>query len=138
MSKNLSLREQQKAEAIKRMRMLSLHPNVINEFITDNTLHKSEDYGVVYWLDDKEKQIVNEFEKKHNAVVYHIIKSYTEFGVLLNMFYVSQYIEEWEYDIGNIPENRQLCYVKNLDVESFSEFGYICLKKSIGGLIRTA
>ena len=63
MSKNLSLREQQKAEAIKRMRMLSLHPNVINEFITDNTLHKSEDYGVVYWLDDKEKQIVKEFEK---------------------------------------------------------------------------
>ena len=138
MSKNLSLREQQKAEAIKRMKMLSLHPNVINEFITDNTLHKSEDYGVVYWLDDEEKQIVKEFEKKHNAVVYHIIKSYTEFGVLLNMFYVSQYIEEWEYDIGNIPENRQLCYVKNLDVESFSEFGYICFRKSIGGLIRTA
>ena len=32
------------------------------------------------------------------------------------MFYVSQYIEEWEYDIGNILENRQLCYVKNLDM----------------------
>ena len=36
MSKNLFLREQQKAEAIKRMKMLSLHPNVINEFITDS------------------------------------------------------------------------------------------------------
>ena len=72
------------------------------------------------------------------AVVYHIIKSYTEFGTLLNIFYVSQYIEEWEYDIGNIPENRQLCYVKNLDIEHFSEFGYICFRKSIGGLIRTA
>ena len=138
MSKILSLREQQKSEAIKRMKILSLNANVITEFITDGTLHKSENYGVVYWLNDEEKEIVKQFEKEHNAVVYHIIKSYTEFGTLLNMFYVSQYIEEWEYDIGNIPENRQLCYVKNLDVESFSEFGYICFRKSIGGLIRTA
>ncbi len=54
------------------------------------------------------------------------------------MFYVSQYIEEWEYDIGNIPENRQLCYVKNLSDECCSEFGYIGFRKNIGGLIRTA
>lgn len=76
MSEILSLREQQKAEAIKRMKMLSLNQNVINEFITDNTLHKSENVGIVYWLNDEEKQIVKQFEKEHNAVVYHIIKSY--------------------------------------------------------------
>ena len=138
MNKILSLREQQKAEAIKRMKMLSLNANVITEFITDGTLHKSENYGVVYWLNDEEKEIVKQFEKEHNAVVYHIIKSYTEFGTLLNMFYVSQYIEEWEYDIGNIHDNRQLCYVKNITDDWCSEFGYICFKKNIGGLIRTA
>jgi hypothetical protein len=120
------------------MKLFSLNQDVINEFITDNTLYKSENIGVLYLLNDEEKQIVKEFEKEHNAVVYHIIKSYTEFGTLLNMFYVSQYIEEREYDIGNIPENRQLCYVKNLSDECCSEFGYICFRKSIGGLIGTA
>ena len=138
MSKILSLREQQKSEAIKRMKMLSLNANVITEFITDGTLHKSENYGVVYWLNDEEEKFVKEFEEKYNGVVYHIIKSYTNIGVLLTVFYVSQYTEEWSIDNNNIDENTQLCYVKNLSDDYCSEFGYINFRKQIGGLVRTA
>ncbi len=137
MSKNITLKENQKTEAIKRMKMLSLGENVINDFITDNNLYKSEICGFLYWLNDEEKNIVEQFEKENNAVVYHIIKSYSNFGTLLNIFYVSQHTDEWEYDISNISENIQLCYVKNLSDEMCSEFGYIGFKKNIGGLIRT-
>ena len=80
-------------------------------------------------MNDEEEQIFRQFEKEHNAVVNYIIKSYTEFGTLINMFYVSQYIEECEYDINNIPENRQLCYVKNLSDEWCCELSHICYKK---------
>ena len=38
MSENITFREEQKIEAVKRMKKLSLHPNVINEFITEDKI----------------------------------------------------------------------------------------------------
>lgn len=138
MNNVLSLKGLQKEEAIKRMKKLELHPNVINEFITENKINKSEISGILYWLNDEEEKFVKEFEEKYNGVVYHIIKSYTNIGVLLTVFYVSQYTEEWSIDNNNIDENTQLCYVKNLSDDYCSEFGYINFRKQIGGLVRTA
>ena len=76
----LSLKGLQKEEAIKRMKKLELHPNVINEFITEGKINKSEISGILYWLNDEEEKFVKEFEEKYNGVVYHIIKSYTNIG----------------------------------------------------------
>ena len=138
MNNVLSLKGLQKEEAIKRMKKLELHPNVINEFITENKINKSEISGILYWLNDEEEKFVKEFEEKYNGVVYHIIKSYTNIGVLLTVFYVSHYTEEWSIDNNNIDENTQLCYVKNLSDDYCSEFGCINFRKQIGGLVRTA
>lgn len=137
MSKISILKRKQKEEAVKRMKKLSLHPIIIVEFINKGTIHKSEHIGFLSWLNDKEKKIVKEFEKERNSVVYHIIKNHTEFGTLLTIFYVSPHTDEWSIDNEDIKLNRQLCYVKNLDVDYYSEYGYICFQKNIGGLIRT-
>ena len=138
MSKNISFREEQKIEAVKRMKKLSLHPNVINEFITEDKINKSEICGILYWLNDEEEKFVKAFEKEHNAVVYHIIKSYTNIGAFLTVLYVSQYRDEWEEDYNLIDENIQVCYVKNLSDDLCSEFGYISLRCQIGGLVRVS
>ena len=138
MDKTTSLRERQVKEAVERMKLLELYPAVINEFINEKVINKSEHIGILYWLDDDEKKFVEDFENEHNAVVYHIIKTYTTIGCMLSVFYVSADEAEWESDREDMKIGEQLCYVKNIDNDDCSEFGYICFQKNCGGLMRTA
>ena len=138
MDKAISLRERQVKEAVERMKLLELYPTVINEFINEKVINKSEHIGILYWLDDDEKKFVKDFEDENNAVVYHIIKTYTTIGCMLSVFYVSADEAEWESDREDIKIGEQLCYVKNIDNDDCSEFGYICFQKNCGGLMRTA
>ena len=111
---------------------------LIKEFINEKVINKSEHIGILYWLDDDEKKFVEDFENEHNAVVYHIIKTYTTIGCMLSVFYVSDDEAEWESDREDMKIGEQLCYVKNIDNDDCSEFGYICFQKNCGGLMRTA
>ena len=69
----------QKKEAIERMQLLKLHPNVIEEFKKDNIVNLSEG-AMLYWLNSYQQEIVEEFQSKYNAVVYHVIHNFTHFG----------------------------------------------------------
>jgi len=134
----MDFRAKQEAEAVERMKLLELYPTVIKEFINEKVINKSEHIGILYWLDDDEKQFVKDFEDEYNAVVYHIVKTYTTIGCMLSVFYVSDDESEWESDREDIKIGEQLCYVKNIDNDDCSEFGYICFQKNCGGLMRTA
>ena len=134
----MDFRAKQEAEAVERMKLLELYPTVIKEFINEKVINKSEHIGILYWLDDDEKKFVKDFEDENNAVVYHIIKTYTTIGCMLSVFYVSADEAEWESDREDIKIGEQLCYVKNIDNDDCSEFGYICFQKNCGGLMRTA
>ena len=130
-------KEKQIKEAIERMKMLGLYQPVIKEFEKENVINVSEHGGILFWLNDEQKQIVNEFENKYNAVVYHVIHNYTEFGELYSMLYVSEHEEEWDWDKDDIRHHIAIAYVKNLNEDSFSEFGSIGIKEQFGGLVRT-
>ncbi|MGO1581520.1 MAG: hypothetical protein ACTHWZ_09005 [Peptoniphilaceae bacterium] len=132
------IREKQKNEAIKRMKTLELYENVIKEFQEENKLNLSESIGVLYWLKEEEKELVKEFENENGGLVYHLIRSLTDFGELYSIFYVSKYEEEWDMDLEDLKDNIAFVYVKNINDELSSEFGSIGFKKSIGGLVRTA
>ena len=135
---NTAFREKQKAEALARMAMLGLHPNVIREFKDEEVLNLSEGIGALYWLDDEEKKMVEEFHEEHEeSLVYHVIKSYTSIGLMYSLLYVSKYEEEWEWDREDLKEGSVLAYVVNRDMPDCSEFGSIGFRKNIGGLIRT-
>ena len=58
--------EEQKQEAISRMKSLKLYGPVIEDF-KNGVLYKSESCGILYWLSEEEKQQVKAFEKEHNA-----------------------------------------------------------------------
>lgn len=118
---------------IKSVMMIDTH-----YYINEKVINKSEHIGILYWLDEDEKKFVKDFEDEHNAVVYHIVKTITTIGCMLSVFYVSDDESEWESDREDIENGEQLCYVKNIDNEDCSEFGFICFKKSFGGLVRTA
>lgn len=132
------IRNEQRNEAIKRMKQLELHENAIREFEKENIVNLSEGYGALYWLDEKQQEYVTAFEKKYNAVVYHVIHNKTEFGELLAFLYVSDSIEEWGYDNDDLNEGYACAYVENLDEPAFSEFGSIGIKPQFGGVVRTA
>ena len=128
----------QKQEAIHRMKMLNLHGNVLREFEQEDRLNMSEYGGFLYWLDSDQQAIVDEFEAEWNALVYHVIHSYTSIGEMLTLLYVSNYPEELEYDRLDLAEGYPLAYVKNLDDPYLSEIGSVGIECRIGGLIRTA
>ena len=138
-------KEKQKQEALKRMKMLKLMPEVIKDFEKNNRVYYSERQNamfnaVLYWLDNEDKfvELVKEFEKKHNALVYHCQLTHLEFGDCLSLLYVSAQEEEWEQDRQYLNEGFPIVYVANLDYEEYSEFGSIGVKPSMGGIARTA
>lgn len=101
------LREQQKQEAIKRMKKL----------------------GIM-------EQPIKEFEEESNGLVYHVIKTQMNFGLMYSFLYVSEYIEEWKMDMEDLGDNQTLAYVVNTTMPDCSEFGTIGIEPSIGGLKR--
>ena len=107
-----TLREKQMLEALERMAILNLHPNVITEFTTEQKLNKSFEVGILYWLDDSEIAIVKDFEQKHEALVYHVIESSTPFGKMLTLFHVSKHEDEWEYDRADFKNGLRIVMLK--------------------------
>lgn len=131
-----SMKEKMKEEAISRMNILKLHPNVIKEFSNSGKVNLSLN-AALYYLNDEQLARVQEFEQKYNALVYLVIQNHTQFGELLSFLYVSQYTEEWEYDRSDLKECYPLVYVANLTDEICSEFGHIEIRPCVGGVIRT-
>ena len=131
------LKIKQKQEAIERMKMLKIYSQAIKEFEKENVINVSEHGGILFWIDDEQQEMIKRFEEKYNAVVYHVIHNYTEFGELYSLLYVSQHEQEWDYDKDDIKHDIALCYVVNKDEENFSEFGSIGIKPQFGCVIRT-
>ncbi len=131
------LRERQKAEAVKRMKKLGIMEQLIKEFEEEGKLNLSENGGLLYWLNEEEQKMVDDFEKEHNGLVYHVVKTRFEFGMTYALLYVSEYVDEWAMDVEDLGEGQTLAYVVNVDAPDCSEFGTIGIKPSIGGIART-
>ena len=109
----------------------------VKEFEDEGKLNLSENGGLLYYLNEDEQKMVDDFEKENNGLVYHVIKSRTSIGLMYALLYVSEYLEEWKMDMEDLEEGQALAYVVNMDMPDCSEFGTIGIKPSVGGLIRT-
>ena len=120
------------------MKELELFAPCIKAFKDRNEVQLSEPTGGLYEFSGNEELTakVKEFEQEYNALVYHVIHTYTQFGELYNFLYVSDYEEEWEMDQNDIKDNYVMCYVWNKDDDIFSEFGTIVVRQKFGGLVR--
>ena len=127
-------REEMKEEALNRMKMLLLHQNVINEFKKENKLNKSEGpLGTLYWLDEEEGDIVKEYEKKWNVLVYHVIKTFTkDMGIIYDLLYITDEKDYWEEERKRLEQGIVLSHTKS----QFSESGDIFVINVSGGLAR--
>ena len=131
-------KEIKKAEAIHRMQALDLYKAYIKAFKDNDEIFMSEMTGGVYEFGTNTALVakVKEFEAEHNALVYHVIHTCTEFGELYTFLYVSDYEEEWELDNADIRAGYALAYVWNKDDEWCSEFGSVGVGCLGGGLVR--
>ena len=135
---NVSL-EKKKEEAIRRLKKIGLFEQAVEDFEKNGNVQVSEvPLGGLFWLDDEQKKIVSEFEKKNNALVYTAICTPTNFGLMDTFFFVSDYPEEWEDDDADLDDNCCVAYVYNHDAPDFSEIGSVSFKLlPSGGLKRT-
>ena len=134
---NVSI-EIKKAEAINRMKALNLFKPCINAFKNRDEVQLSEMTGALYeFSEDTELNAkIKEFEKEYDALVYHVIHTFTEFGELYNFLHVSDHEEEWEMENADIKDGYTFVYVWNKTDDYCSEFGGIAVKERFGGLVR--
>lgn len=132
-------REEKKIEAITRMKAWGIYAPIIKQFEKEDLVSESAPpLGACFWLNEEQLARVREFEEKNNALVYHVIHSYTNIGEMESYLYVSDYPEEWEMDRQDIGEGSQLVYVVNKDAPDCSEFGSIGIAlTAAAGLRRT-
>ena len=132
------MKAKQRTEALKRMEMLHLHENVIDDFKEISLLNQSEHGGILYWVEGEMEKKIREWEEKTGNLVYHVIHDYTEFGELLSLLYVSAYEDEWEMERDDLVDGYPLAYVMNLTDDWCSEYGSIGIRPQWGGVVRTA
>ena len=132
-------REEKKTEAIARMKLWGIYPPIVKQFEKEDLVSESAPpLGACFWLDEEQLARVREFEAQHNALVYHIIHSYTNLGEMESYLYVSDYPEEWEMDRTDIKLGQQLVYVLNKNALDCSEFGSVGVARTAAaGLRRT-
>ena len=134
------MRDKQTKEAVRRMKALKMAEGVIIQFKDEGLLNQSETTalggGICYWPNKDILGTAREFEDEYGALVYHIIKSITNFGTMYSMLYVSKHEEEWTLDMSDIKNGQAYANVYN-DKLHFSEIGAIGILPENGGLRRT-
>jgi len=135
-------RAKQKEKAIELIYELNLHKDYIIAFKHDDTVTMFERY-IGFWAYQYPElmQKIKEIENRYKVLVYAVTHEYTDMGEMYSFLIVSNYKSEWKYCLekGIHPhEYIAYAYVWNKDVEEFSEFGSIGIKKSFGGITRTA
>lgn len=136
---NVSM-EKKKQEAINRMKTLQLYAPCIKAFVNRDEVELSEMTGGLYEFSTNEElnAKIKEFEKEFNALVYHVIHTFTQFGELYSFLYVSDYEEEWDMENEDIKDNYVFVYVWNKDADWCSEFGTVAVRQKFGGLVRVS
>lgn len=119
--------QKQVEESKARIELLGLEPRFSEKLYISNIYANN-----IKEIKDTEKELINainEFEKKHNAYVYHIIYNNTNIGKLYTMLYVSNNEEEWETDKKDIKEKQLYAYVWNRTDNYCSEIGLVGIEK---------
>lgn len=130
-------KEMMKEEAIKRMKILQLHQNVLDDFMNENKLNKSDSpLGSLYWLDEEEIKIVKDFEKRHNVLVYHVIHTFSNLGETYELLFVTTEKEEWENEKRDLKNGFAFAQAIVIDYDPNSEMGYIGVESKNGGIVR--
>lgn len=123
-----------KEKGLYMLRFLKIHINAIYDYKNKDRLNRSESKGILYWLSDEEKELVDNFERENtNCKVYHLIKTTTvDLGIVYDLLYVTDEEDFLKQAIANLKDG----FVLSHTITPFPESGFISVKCANGGLVR--
>ena len=129
-------RGQQCGEALKRMHLLKLNEKAISIFKESRKVYCSEN-TYLRAANEKELKMIEQYEEKFGALVYHIIHSdgILGFGETYEMLNVSPYREDWSYERATIKNGTPICRSENITMPDYSESGRIGLHTLANGVL---
>ena len=129
--------EEMKEEAIRRLKLFTkMEPCVIDEFKAENVLYMSENRGILYYLNDEEKNLVKSVEAAGDRLVFHVLHYGSQFGEMYAMLYVYNDKSEWAECRENLKNcGISYCYTYNKNEPAFSEHGSIGVVQVNGGIM---
>ena len=126
--------EQKKTEAIQRLKILNVHPNVIDDF-NNGVINLSKNIGALFWLNNEEKLLVKNIQNTNDVLVFHVIKNCSEYGLCYILLYVSNNIKNWDDEKDALNFGRTSAYV--IDVShNTSTIETVGVKGIFGGVRR--
>ena len=134
--RNVSVKEK-KAEAFSRIESLGFFMEAreferigkIRLFLPNSDLHLC--------INGNDLERVRAFELSYNALVFAVIRTFTNSSMLDSYLSVSDYPEEWAEEHRLLLKGEATAYVYNHDMPYFSEIGCIGFKRfSDSGLCR--
>lgn len=123
-----------KEKGLYMLRFLRIHINAIYDYKNKDRLNRSENNGILFWLSDEEKELVDNFERENtNCKVYHLIKTSTiDFGIVYDLLYVTDEEDFLKQAKIDLKDNLVLSHT----ISPFPESGLISVKSVNGGIIR--
>lgn len=126
-------------EAVNRMNILGVAKETIRQFTEDGKLTQSEPpIGGLYWVDDDTLADVRKFEEEYKSLVYLVVRSFTNIGIMDSYLFVPEDTSTWKEDVAILKKEGYIfSYVRNLDYPECSEFGDVWLKRTpAAGILR--
>lgn len=113
---------QQKAEAAKRMRLLGVEEEHIQDFERDGKIYFSAADKTLPELSTEDMEIIEEFENDYQALVYMVIRKDTEYGMKDALLYVSNDENDWPLEEDELKMSYAFTHVINHRCPEVLEF----------------
>ena len=129
-------REEMIQEAVYRMKLINIIPEVIRQFTESTRINMSEPpMAALYWANREDRKRIKDLEEENDILIYMGIRSHTP-GKMDSFLYVSQFKEDWKTQKSLLKKGIVGAYVYNHSDPICSEFGDIGIKTVNGSLLR--
>lgn len=132
---------EKKKEAVNRLKAMRYFGKSKEEFRRSGKVMINEPpFGGHFYVDDDEELVskIKEFENE-GKLVYAVVRSKFDGGLMDSLLYVEDERDEWPYFYDDLRNGTTFCYTFNRSFPNFSEYGSIGIMLGAGaGLLRTA
>lgn len=127
--------QKQKEHALKLLQQFIKYKPIIDMFKDEDQVTFSEGLSGATYVIDGESKLVEAIErlKKKGYLPYHANHAWIQGMEMWSIMVVSPYEDDWEYDLEEAESGYAFCWVENVDVPDFSEFGTVTFKPSMAG-----
>ena len=133
--------EEMKEQAVKQMKVLKLNNKVIEDYMKEDKIYKS--INIKPYLEEiteEEKKLIEDFEKKYETIVFHIININSKILNQYELLFVTRNKENWKDDV---VDNKNGFMISNtivinteLNKQMVNEIGIIGIENNNGGVYR--